>query len=210
MARILKEYPDVVLREEDIEEKVDFNALFGRSQEVHVEIGAGKGTFVVNQARVFPEIDFLGIEWASKYYRQAVDRIGRWQLKNARMLRTEAANFVAKRIGDSTVDWFHVYFPDPWPKKRHNKRRFLCKDNLTELLRCLKTGGVIQAATDHKDYYEQIVRVFSGDDDRFEIVDFVKADDARGSEYVGTNFERKYIKEQRAVYAMAVKKLPTQ
>lgn len=210
MARILKEYPDVVLREEDIDEKVDFNALFGRSQEVHVEIGAGKGTFVVNQARAFPGIDFLGIEWASKYYRQAIDRIGRWQLKNARMLRTEAANFVAKRIGDSTVDWFHVYFPDPWPKKRHNKRRFLCKDNLTELLRCLKTGGVIQAATDHKDYYEQIIRVFSGDDDRFEIVDFVKADDAQGSEYVGTNFERKYIKEQRAVYAMAVKKLPTQ
>jgi len=209
MARILKEYPAVVLKEEDINEKVDFKALFGRSQEVHIEIGAGKGTFIVNQARTFPEIDFLGIEWARKYYRHAVDRIGRWQLKNARMIRTEAADFIAKNLKNSSVDWFHVYFPDPWPKKRHNKRRFLCKDNLTEMLRCLKTGGVIQIATDHKDYYEQITTVFNDGDDRFEKIGFIKAANAQQAECVGTNFERKYIKDQRAVYTLAVRKLPT-
>jgi len=209
MARILKEYPEVVLKEEDIKEKVDFKALFGRSQQVHIEIGSGRGTFIVNQARAFPEIDFLGIEWASKQYRHTVDRIGRWKLKNARMIRTEAADFIAKNLKNSSVDWFHVYFPDPWPKKRHNKRRFLCKENLTELLRCLKNGGVIQVATDHKDYYEQIKAVFYDGDSRFEKVDFVKAADAKEQEYVGTNFERKYIIDQRTVYTLAVRKLPT-
>ena len=208
MARILKEYPDVILKEEDINETVDFNALFGRDHQVHVEIGSGKGTFIVNQAKVFPEINFLGIEWASKYYRQTVDRIGRWQLKNAKMIRTEAADFVAKYLKNSSVDWFHVYFPDPWPKKRHNKRRFLSRENLTELLRCLKTNGIIQVATDHNDYYEQITEVFGDGDTIFEKIDFVKAADAQENEYVGTNFERKYIKEQRPVYTMAVRKLP--
>lgn len=209
MTRILKEYPDLILKEEDIDGKVDFNALFGRSCEIHVEVGSGGGNFIVNQARAFPNIDFLGIEWASKHYRRAVDRMGRWQIRNAKMIRTEAVFFIAKQLEDSSVDCFHVYFPDPWPKKKHNKRRFLCRENLTEMLRCLKKGGIIQVTTDHEDYYEQIKSVFYDGDGRFEKIEFVKAADAKEAEYVGTSYERKYIKEQRSVYTLAVRKLST-
>ena len=210
MTRILKEYPEFILREEDVKESVDFDALFGRPGQVHVEIGSGGGVFIVNQARAFPEINFLGIEWASKHYRRAVDRIGRWKIKNVRMLRTEAVFFIAKYLKNSSVDCFHVYFPDPWPKKRQNKRRFLCRENLTEMLRCLKKGGTIQVATDHEDYYEQIKSVFYDGDPRFEKINFIKAADAKEQEYVGTSYERKYLKEQRTVYTLAVRKLLTE
>ncbi|MHC4243503.1 MAG: hypothetical protein ACYSU4_13940, partial [Planctomycetota bacterium] len=82
MARTLKEYSSVLLKPEEIDSKLDFVQIFGRTGPVHIEIGSGKGTFLVNQARAHPGDNFLGIEWARKYYRYAVDRIGRWDLTN--------------------------------------------------------------------------------------------------------------------------------
>ncbi len=88
MARILKEYPSVALKPENLDGKIDFVRVFGRAGPVHIEIGTGKGTFLLNQARAQPGGNFLGIEWARKYYRYAVDRIGRWGLTNVRIIRT--------------------------------------------------------------------------------------------------------------------------
>ena len=103
MPRLLKHYPSVIIDPETISDKLCFADLFGREGPVHVEIGSGKGTFIVNQAKAQPEVDFLGIEWASKYYRYAVDRVGRWALKNIRLLRTDAAVFLAEHISDQSV-----------------------------------------------------------------------------------------------------------
>ncbi len=64
-------------------------------------------------------------------------------------------------MADESVDCFHIYFPDPWPKKRHHKRRFISSNNLEELLRCLKSGGIIKVATDHAEYFEQIKQVMA-------------------------------------------------
>ena len=143
MRRVLKEYDAVVLNPENLEGKIGFLEIFGRTGPVHIEVGAGKGSFLVSEAQACPEVDFIGIEWARKYYRYTADRIGRWQLKNVRMIRTDAASFITDHIPDDSVQCFHVYFPDPWPKKRHHKRRFLCSENLEQLIRCLKSGGQI-------------------------------------------------------------------
>ena len=143
MARKLIDYTGVSLKEEQLPEKIDFAAIFGREGSVQVEIGSGKGTFLLAEARAYPQIDFLGIEWASKYCRLAVDRLGRWQIENVRLIRTDAAIFLADRLGEQTVDCFHIYFPDPWPKKKHNKRRFFNEKNLELLLTLLKPKGVI-------------------------------------------------------------------
>ena len=141
----LKEYPNVALRPEDIGGRIDFFNIFGRKNEVHIEIGSGKGTFLVNQAVALPDINFLGIEWANKYYKYAVDRMGRKKVGNVRLIRTEAASFVAEHIDDNSVKCFHIYFPDPWPKKRHHKRRFVCAKNVEQMIRCLKKGGLINS-----------------------------------------------------------------
>ncbi|RPJ23666.1 MAG: tRNA (guanosine(46)-N7)-methyltransferase TrmB, partial [Planctomycetaceae bacterium] len=118
MARELKEYPDVVLKAEKLSEPIDFLQVFGRSAPVHIEIGSGRGTFLVSQAQAQPETDFLGIEWARKFWRHAIDRVGRWGLTNVRMVRADAPVFLRDFVPEGSVDCFHVYFPDPWPKKR--------------------------------------------------------------------------------------------
>ena len=206
MARILKDYPGVSLEPQDAEGKIDFVRIFGRSGPVHIEVGAGKGTFLLNQAKALPGENFLGIEWTRKYYRYAVDRVGRWGLTNVRIIRTDAAGFIAEFVPDESIDYFHVYFPDPWPKKRHHKRRFLCPVNLEHLIRCLKAGGQLRIATDHAEYFEQIKQVIAARSDKLEEIDFAKPAGAETGEWVGTNFERKYLKDQRPIYTLAARK----
>ncbi|MDD5458172.1 MAG: tRNA (guanosine(46)-N7)-methyltransferase TrmB [Phycisphaerae bacterium] len=206
MTAKLKEYPELTLTPESIESALDFEDIFGRKAAVHIEIGSGKGTFLLNQAKAMPEMDFIGIEWARKYCRHAIDRLGRWGIKNVRIIRTEAADFLREHIKDGSVDCFHIYFPDPWPKKKHNKRRLVNLENFDQLLRCLKPTGIIKFATDHADYFEQVKKIIAEKTDRVEIIDFTPAAGTENGEITGTNYERKYIKDKRDIQAVAVRK----
>ncbi len=206
MNKVLKDYPSVSLKPEDLAERLDFGDIFGRDCPVHVEVGSGKGTFLLNQARVETGINFLGIEWARKYYLYAVDRIGRWELDNVRIIRTDEAFFLTEHLADESVECFHIYFPDPWPKKRHHKRRFLCPANLEQLLRCLKPGGEIRIATDHAEYFEVIAEVISARSDVLERIEFPPTAGAKPGEITGTNYERKYIKDKRKIHTIAARK----
>jgi tRNA (guanine-N7-)-methyltransferase len=167
MTRLLKDYPSVSLTPENLDGRIDFVRIFGRSGPVHIEIGTGKATFLLNQARAQPDDNFLGIEWARKYYRYAVDRIGRWGLTNVRIIRTA---------------------------------------NLEQLLRCLKKDGQLRIATDHADYFEQIQKLIAVQDEELEEIEFFPTAGADRGEWVGTNFERKYIKDQRPIYTLAVRR----
>ena len=198
---------EIIVKSEEIEGRLDFAELFGNDRPVHLEIGSGKGTFLVNQATAYTDINYFGIEWARKYYLYAADRLKRWGLENVRMLRDDAATFIGEHVGDETIERYHIYFPDPWPKKRHHKRRFICDDNLNELYRTLKADGVINIATDHADYFEWMCDVFDGFTRKFEQIDYSPAAGAKDGEMAGTNFERKYLREGRDVYTIAVKKL---
>jgi tRNA (guanine-N7-)-methyltransferase len=206
-AKKLKEYEKIGLIFENIEGLLSFPDIFGRKNAVHIEVGSGKGTFLVSQAAACPDVDFIGIEWARKYYRSTVDRIGRRGLENVRLIRTEAALFIEKNIASESVDCFHIYFPDPWPKRSHHKRRFICGQNITQILRCLKKGGIINIATDHKDYFEWMKKEFAAFEDEVKTIEFIKPAGAKENELVGTNFERKYIKEKRNINTIAFKKI---
>ena len=206
MARQLKEYPDIAIKPEFLDGSIDFKKIFGRNGPIHIEVGSGRGTFLVHQAKLSPEVNFLGIEWASRYYRYSVDRIGRWGLKNVRMLRADAAVFLAQHVPDNSLDCVHIYFPDPWPKKKHHKRRFISNKNLEQILRCLKKNGTIRIATDHAGYFEQIEEVLAEKNDCLRQIDFLPTAGASIGEWVGSNFERKYLKEKRPIYTAAFKK----
>ena len=211
MARTLKDYPLVALKAEDLDGKIDFVRIFGRPGPVHIEIGTGKAAFLLNEAMAQPDANFFGIERASRYYRYAVDRIGRWGLTNVRIIRTDAAYFLTDFVPDSSVDCFHIYFPDPWPKKRHHKRRFFCPANMQQLLRALKTGGRLKIVTDHTDYFEQIKKLVGAGlcvcPSLLEEIEFVRPAGAEVGEWVGTNFERKYLKQNIPIYTLAVRKI---
>jgi tRNA (guanine-N7-)-methyltransferase len=204
MAGRLKDYPQVVVDSGNLTEPMDFEAVFGRSAPVHIEIGSGKGTFLVTEGLARPDVNFLGIERARKYYRYAIDRIGRWGLKNVRLIRTDAADFVIRFVRDQSVTCYHIYYPDPWPKKRHHKRRFICARNVEHLIRTLIPGGIIRIATDHLDYFEQIKQVLAERKAALEETEFAPTAGARDCEIVGTNYERKYIREKRDVHTIAV------
>jgi tRNA (guanine-N7-)-methyltransferase len=173
---------------------------------IHIEIGTGKATFLLNEAKAQPHINFIGIERANKYYSYAAGRIGRWGLTNVRIIRTDAATFLADSVPDDSVDCFHIYFPDPWPKRRHHKRRFLSQANLEQLIRCLKTGGTLRIATDHAEYFEQIRKLITDQGQRLVEIEFLSAAGVESGELIGTNYERKYLKDKRKIYTLAVMK----
>ena len=207
--RTIQDYENISVKSESVAGMIDFDVLFGRSAPVEMEVGSGKGTFILEEARAFPDKNFFGIEWANKYYKLAVDRMGRWEMRNVRLMRTDAADFIAEHIPDASIGVFHLYFPDPWPKKRHNKRRFFCDENLLQLLRILKPNGIINLATDHADYFEQMTEVAERaiGQEVVKEIDFIRPAGARDGETVGTNFERKYLKEGRKTCTLALQKL---
>jgi tRNA (guanine-N7-)-methyltransferase len=202
-----RDYPEIALEPTEKEGKLDFSSIFRSPAPVEVEIGSGKGTFLVSQAQAHPEANYLGVEYTNKVYRYAVDRIGRRGLTNVRIIRTEAVDFVKSRIPDVSVRAFHIYYPDPWPKKRHHKRRFFSSANLDELLRCLVPGGRIQLATDHEDYWQQMDSVIEAAAGKVRRVEFERPAGALEGEVVGTNYERKYKKEDRPTFFAAIVKI---
>ena len=201
---------DIVVNIDNLSEPQDLTSLFPTGHPVHIEVGSGKGTFLVNHGRLHPEINFLGIEWAAKFYRYSVDRVRRWGMTNVRVLRTDARDFIRRNLAPASVETFHVYFPDPWPKKRHQKRRFFTPENLLEVARCLVTGGQLRTATDYAEYFEimQHLLLHQGETAKlFEQQQFFPGPAAQQGEWVGTNFERKYIKQGRQIYTLAMRKI---
>jgi tRNA (guanine-N7-)-methyltransferase len=206
MGRRYTEYETIALRSEDFDGRVDFVQIFGREAPLHIEIGSGKGTFLVHQARAEAGVNFVGIEWSRKYYRHAVDRIGRWGLDNVRLVRADAVTFLRDFVHEASVACCHVYFPDPWPKKRHHKRRFLQQANLDIVVSRLVPGGEIRIATDHPEYFAQIEEVTAAYRTKLEPIPFVRPAGAQQGEWTGTNYERKYIKDGRPIFALALRR----
>lgn len=132
-------------------EGADVAASFGRGAPLEVEIGSGKARFLIEAARANPDHDFLGIERALAYYRICRDRVLRSGLRNARVIRADGRLFV-EALRPASVRTFHIYFPDPWPKKKQRKRRLLDGVTLEMLAERLEPGGHIRIATDHPGY----------------------------------------------------------
>ncbi len=131
---------------------LDLPSLFGNGAPVELEIGIGKGRFIVLAAAAFPETNFLGIEYAGRYFLRAVERAGKRGFTNVRLVHGEAAAFLRERLPEASIAAVHLYFPDPWPKKRHHKRRFVQPANLDQLARVMQPGALFRAVTDHPGY----------------------------------------------------------
>jgi tRNA (guanine-N7-)-methyltransferase len=184
---------------------IDWGALFGNDHPVEMEIGMGKGTFLTEQAKARPEVNFFGIEWAMWFWKYASDRLRRGGCTaNARTVRAEALYFLREFVGDASISVLHVYFPDPWPKKRHHKRRLVTGAFMEQVERILVPGGRLQLVTDHADYFEQMREVVGKS--ALEVVEYNRPGSAGEGEFVGTNFERKYAREGRPFYAIAAVK----
>jgi tRNA (guanine-N7-)-methyltransferase len=180
---------------------IDPAAVFENDHPLEVEIGSGKGTFIVTRALARPEVNFIGVEYARAYAHHAADRCRRRGLSNARMLHTDAGALFANCMPDASLWRVHIYFPDPWPKRRHKRRRLIQPEFARHVRRTLKPGGQFIVVTDHMDYFLQIRRVL-GDLAGMASIPMPQMADSEG-EIVGTNFERKYIAQGRPFYSTA-------
>lgn len=186
-------------------EGLTWPAVFGDDRPVELEIGTGKAGFLLRRARARPERNFLGIEWAGEFYRYAVDRMERWQVPNVRLLRWDAGHFIRQICPRASLLALHVYHPDPWPKKRHHKRRLFQPVFVEAAVACLVPGGHWAVQTDHAEYFDIIAGLLRGHAELFE-VPFDDPEFGVEAARVATNFEVKYLKEGRRLYQIAVKR----
>lgn len=172
---------------------IDWHELFGNTNAVEIEIGCGKGAFLLAFAAAHPDVNVLGIERQPRWVRIVADRMGRRGLANARVVAADAAVVVGRFVPDASVAAYHVYFPDPWWKKRHQKRRLVVPEFAAALHRTLAPGGTIHLATDVADRFEAMLAAFEG-------LPFEVNTDAPRDAMPITNFERKYSAEGRPIY----------
>ena len=171
------------------------------SNPFELEIGSGKGTFLLQEAQKRTEPNYLGFEWSAEFYRYAADRLRRNHISNVKMVYGDATEFLQFWCEDSIADVIHLYFSDPWPKTRHHKRRVIQDRTLQIFHRVLKKGGIVYVVTDHDDLWEWCEEHFVQNTALFNRVEFGAAPSAGAGELVGTNFERKYKREGRPFHA---------
>jgi tRNA (guanine-N7-)-methyltransferase len=138
---------------------LELDGVFGRSAARCLEIGFGTGEVIGSLAQANPHIDYLGIE----VHRPGVGRLLLWaeqaKLTNLRVICHDAVDVMRDLIADQSLDEILVFFPDPWHKKRHHKRRLIAPNFVACAAGKLRTGGVLRLATDWQDYAEQMLQV---------------------------------------------------
>lgn len=139
---------------------MDFEAIFGNKNPVIIEIGFGMGESTLKIARENPDRNYIGIEVFLYGFSKLLANASKENLSNLRLMRFDAVQVLQDMVPDNSVDGFHVFFPDPWPKKRHHKKRLIQVPFAELLASKLKSGGYIYCVTDWEDYANQMLEVF--------------------------------------------------
>jgi tRNA (guanine-N7-)-methyltransferase len=177
--------------------RLDLEKLFGNGNPVVLEIGSGKGRFLISTATERPDLNLIGIEKSLHYHRLIRDRVLKRNLTNIRLINHDAFLVMQRMFPDASVGEVHIYFPDPWPRKKEQKRRIIRPDALAEMRRILIPGGRGIYVTDHQQYFEaaapHVEAAFPRTERRIPTPD----DPPR------TNYEAKYRVEGRPIYEIA-------
>jgi tRNA (guanine-N7-)-methyltransferase len=165
----------------------DLARIFSRPGPIHVDLGCGKGRFLLARAAANPGINFLGIDRMLRRIRKIDNKAHRRKLGNIRLMRIEGYYAVSYLIPPESIDTYFILFPDPWPKKRHQENRLFNPRFVDALQRTIKPGGIVHLATDHLPYFEDIVAIMRADTRFQETEPFVPEPDER------TDFELWYL-----------------
>jgi tRNA (guanine-N7-)-methyltransferase len=173
--------------------RLDLAQLFGNANPVVLEIGSGKGRFLIASATEQPDVNFIGIEKSLHYHRVIAERVGKRQLRNVRLINYDAFAVLRDMIPDASLSEIHIYFPDPWPRKREQKRRIIRPDALAEMRRTLVENGSGIYVTDHRQYFEAAAPL---------IAQFFRAETRipGPDDLPRTNYEAKYRAEGREIF----------
>jgi tRNA (guanine-N7-)-methyltransferase len=151
------------LEEEQLPNPLRALSLFGREASLEIEVGSGKGLFMSRVCVDQPDRMFLGIEVRRRYAQYAAARLARAHVDNGKMICGDALRIFRERIEDETVAAVHVYFPDPWWKSRHRKRRVMTDEFVKDVQRVLQPGGVLHFWTDVEEYYQETLELLANE-----------------------------------------------
>lgn len=142
-------------------------SLFANDQPLELEIGSGKGLFIQNASALRPQHNFLGVEIAHKYAAHAAGRLAKHERTNAIMVAGNAEPLLEKAIPDQSLTAVHIYFPDPWWKKKHKKRRVINPVSVKQIHRALLPGGTFHFWTDVLEYFESAIEMIAAEVPQF-------------------------------------------
>ncbi len=178
------------IRPDDWVAPIDMQSAFDMSKPLEVDVGCGKGGFLLSRASEHPDTNFLGIDRMLRRIRKVENKILRAGLDNVRLFRVDASYAVGYMIPPRSVSVYYVFFPDPWPKKRQQEKRFFNEDFLEDVFRTLKPQGMIHVATDHLPYFNEIESLLSSHRG------FSRAPTFEPRDHERTEFERHYIQHK--------------
>lgn len=173
--------------------RLDFTELFGNDNAVILEIGSGKGRFIISTATERPDLNLIGIEKSLHYHRVIRDRVLKRNLQNIRLINHDAFLVLRDMLPDASLAEIHVYFPDPWPRKKEQKRRIIRPEVLEQFRRTLVEGGWGIYVTDHREYYEVAAPLI---EEHFRAERRIPGPE----DPPRTNYEAKYRAEGREIY----------
>jgi tRNA (guanine-N7-)-methyltransferase len=192
-------------------ERLDLGLLFGRTAPLQVDLGCGDGSFLCELAQGNPDTNFLGIERLSgrvaKVCRKAAP------LKNVRVIHCDSSYAVSTLLPEKSVKIFYLLFPDPWPKRRHHRRRIMTTEFLESIHRVLELNGILRIATDHREYFQQIERVVSNASETTRLkLDGLKPSSfeiirLRDDDLPRTKFERRFQEQGIPIYRLKFRKI---
>ena len=183
---------------ESTDAPLDWPIIFGNDNPVEIEVGSGKGAFLVATAPAHPAVNFFGIEIVRKYQFYCATRVAIRGLKNVRMAGCDARPLLRDRVPPASVQAIHVYFPDPWWKKRHHKRRVFTPEFVDSCAKALRPGGRLHLASDVAETFALMTELCDAHPDLRRVAE---PETTAGTVEYMTNFERKATTPiQRAVY----------
>lgn len=139
---------------------IDYQKLFGNANPVFVEIGSGKGEFISQYPLLYPKSNFLGFEVRAKRIRNILKKIEPSRHPNVRIVEEYVDHTISQRLPENSVSGVFIQHPDPWPKRRHHRRRLIQPELLDAMAVVLKPDAFVQIATDHTEYAQWIARIF--------------------------------------------------
>jgi|SRR5579864_3076118 len=178
---------------------VCWRAIFGNELPVEVEVGSGKGLFLANASVQRPEHNFVGVEMSRKYAQRAAERLAKRGLTNVKVVIGDARLFLSRYVPAASIRSLHVYFPDPWWKTRHKKRRVFSAQFVADVARSLEPGGDFFIATDVEEYFGLMHTIMSGHLAFTPLPPPEPNTPEHDLDYL-TNFERKYRLEGRSIF----------
>jgi tRNA (guanine-N7-)-methyltransferase len=186
-------------------EMIDWQALFGNEHPVEIEVGFGKGLFLLTSGAAHPETNYFGIEIVRKYQLFTATRLAKRGLSNVRVMCADARQVLLERVAPGSVRAVHVYFPDPWWKTRHHKRRVFTPEFAAACERVLGSGGALVVVTDVEDYAAMVLETVSAHTSLKESAPPRENEPSHDMDYL-TNFERKFRQQGKSIHRMRFEK----